>query len=386
MKIIIGGVPFSQNLGDGIIFENIKNLYIGTEKATQILPLDIAGRDDFETNATSSDLKLRIIHAIPSFGRKPLLALFFYLKYQWVWRKSWQSKLAGADLLTVGGGQLFLDEELNFPLKMYFLSLTAKKVPALKTVIAFVGVSPTMSSLGKLLFRRALKNFNPQSISVRDEESKQNFIRLISPHHEIKVVPDPAVNSKQCYKVESLPSDQHNRIGICISNPKGLDVEGRLGKPFQENTRQYFINLIKLLKQHGYHVSLFTNGASEDELLKDIIHNECKSWIDVREDKPKTPGDLVNIINRYDLIVAHRLHANIIAYSLGITSIGLRWDTKLHSFFKKINRENLFIDTVLPTAEQTISLIDKHFLLSMSSPNSTLTSELMEEIECHLAQ
>ena len=386
MKIVIGGVPFSQNLGDGIIFENIKNLYACTEKTSEILPLDIAGRDDFDTGATSSDLKFRILHAIPSFGRKPILALFFYLKYRYAWRKSWQSKLAEANLLTVGGGQLFLDEELNFPLKMYFLSLTAKKFPDLKTVIAFVGVSPTLSPLGKFLFRQALKNFNPKSISVRDEESKQNFIRLISSHHDIKVVPDPAVNSKQCYQVESLNTDNYKRIGICISNPKGLDVQGRLGKPFQEHTRQYFLNLIRLLNQQGLHISLFSNGASEDELLKDSIYKECKTEVDVCEHKPKTPGDLVNIINRYDLIVAHRLHANIIAYSLGITSIGLRWDTKLHSFFKKINREYLFIDTVFPTAEKTVSLIDENLLCKNHSPNSALIRELLAEVDSHLAQ
>ena len=385
MKIVIGGVPFSQNLGDGIIFENIKNLYLGTDKASEILPLDIAGRDSFETAATSSDLKFRILHSIPPFGRKPLLALFFYIKYQCVWRKTWHSKLADADLLTVGGGQLFLDEELNFPLKMYFLSLTANKLPALKTAIAFVGVSPTLSPLGKLLFRRALKNFNPKSISVRDEESRQNFIRLIKSDMDVKVVPDPAVNSKQCYKAENIPRDQHKRIGICISNPKGLDVQGRLGKPFQQQTSQYFKDLIELLNKQDFHVSLFTNGASEDELLKDEIFNDCVSWVDVCEEKPKTPSDLVNIINRYDLIVAHRLHANIIAYSLGITSIGLRWDTKLHSFFKKINRENLFIDTLLPTAEQTVALIDEHLIFNTNGPDSTLIRELEIEIESHLA-
>lgn len=385
MNIVIGGVPFSQNLGDGIIFENIKNLYNSTEKAAKVSPLDIAGRDDFDTDATSSDLKFRILHAIPAVGRKPLLALFFYLKYQWVWRKSWRSKLAEADLLTVGGGQLFLDEELNFPLKLYFLSLTAKQLPALKTVIAFVGVSPMLSPLGKLLFRRALKNFNPQSISVRDEESRQNFIRLINPNLDVKVVPDPGVNSKQCYKVESVPCDHHKRIGICISNPKGLDIQGRLGKPFQEHTRSYFRSLVELLDRQGYHVSLFTNGASEDELLKDEIYNACRPLVDVCEDKPKTPSDLVNTINRYDLIVAHRLHANIIAYSLGITSIGLRWDTKLHSFFKSINREHLFIDTVLPTPEQTVELIDEHLNFSMTSPSSALIHELMNEVQSHLA-
>ncbi|WP_249675122.1 polysaccharide pyruvyl transferase family protein [Pseudomonas abieticivorans] len=385
MNIVIGGVPFSQNLGDGIIFDNIKNLYDGTQKATNISPLDIAGRDDFETGATSSDLKFRVLSAIPSMGRKPLLALFFYLKYLGVWRKSWRSKLAEADLLTLGGGQLFLDEELNFPLKLYFLSLTAKQLPALKTVIAFVGVSPTLSPVGRLLFRRALKNFNPQSISVRDEASRQNFIRLINPHLAVKVVPDPGVNSKQCYRVESLPGDQHRRIGICISNPKGLDVQGRLGRAFHAQTRDYFESLVKLLNQQGYHVSLFTNGASEDELLKDEIHEACAAWVAVCEQKPRTPSDLVNTINRYDLIVAHRLHANIIAYSLGITSIGLRWDTKLESFFKSINREHLFIDTVLPTAVQTVALIDEHLDSRLSSRGPRLIHQLMDEVESHLA-
>ena len=386
MNIVIGGVPFSQNLGDGIIFENIKNLYNSTDKNISVSPLDIAGREDFDTAAGSSDLKFKILHAIPAIGRKPLLALFFYLKYQLVWRKAWHTKLAKADLLTIGGGQLFLDEELNFPLKLYFLSLTAKRLQNLKTVIAFVGVSPTMSPLGKLLLRKAVKNFNPQSVSVRDEESKQNFNRLISTSQNVKVVPDPGLNSKQCYEVESTTADDYKRIGICISNPKGLDVQGKLGKKFQEETCLYFKKLVEQLYQHGYHVSLFTNGASEDELLKDEIYNDCKAWVNVCEEKPKTPNNLVTTINKYDLIVAHRLHANIIAYSLGITSIGLRWDTKLQSFFKSINREHLFVNTTSPTAENTISLINENFHLNLNSLELALSRKLTDEVNSHLAQ
>lgn len=58
---------------------------------------------------------------------------------------------------------------------------------------------------------------------------------------------------------------------------------------------------------------------------------------------PTTPRNLVNLISGYKAIIAARLHATIIAYSLQIPAIGLVWNNKLTFFGKNINAEDYFI-------------------------------------------
>lgn len=42
--------------------------------------------------------------------------------------------------------------------------------------------------------------------------------------------------------------------------------------------------------------------------------------------------------------MAHRLHANIVAYGLNIPSIGMNWDKKVESFFELTGRKRYLFD------------------------------------------
>ncbi len=59
---------------------------------------------------------------------------------------------------------------------------------------------------------------------------------------------------------------------------------------------------------------------------------------------PNTPEELCKIISSLDFLVAFRLHAQIVAYSYGVKSIGFAWDVKVRSFSQIIGREDFFLD------------------------------------------
>ncbi len=358
MNILVVGVPFSRNLGDGVIFDNLRYLYKKHSRFSRVIPLDLAGRETFESGDRPVSNRVALFSKLPGFTRKIAVAAFILANFLCRWRRGWKTKVLAADVIVIGGGQLFLDESLNFPLKLYLFSRLLKHNPSANRYIAFVGVAPSLSRFGRFLFRAALDNIRPQSVTLRDPESRTRFAELISKRYPLAVAADPALFSAECYGVPSRSRTRVERVGLCIADPRGLDVEGRLGEDFHAGLAEYFSTLARALHDAGYQVALFTNGALEDEALKDDIHLNLGLAEVQRLERPLTPGALVDNIATFDLLVAHRLHANIIALALGVPSIGLRWDAKVESFFRMSGRSEAFLNDLVPTVPTTLARLE----------------------------
>jgi polysaccharide pyruvyl transferase WcaK-like protein len=92
------------------------------------------------------------------------------------------------------------------------------------------------------------------------------------------------------------------------------------------------------LQAEGARVLYFTNGAAEDNKILAEISSSRAAAPGFSFVVPKRPDDLVALISACSCIAAHRLHANIVAYSLNIPSIGMNWDKKVESFFQLTDR------------------------------------------------
>jgi polysaccharide pyruvyl transferase WcaK-like protein len=93
----------------------------------------------------------------------------------------------------------------------------------------------------------------------------------------------------------------------------------------------------KTLLVMGYTPLYFTNGSPVDEVILASIKNDFVGVVKVIfADRPMVPEDLVKTIVRCEKIIAYRLHACIVATSLGVPAIGLAWDKKLSSYFESI--------------------------------------------------
>ena len=73
---------------------------------------------------------------------------------------------------------------------------------------------------------------------------------------------------------------------------------------------------------------------------------------------PGTPAELAAIISQLSGVVAHRLHACILAYAFRRPIVGLGWDRKLESFFQSVGLDPCFLPAGNLTPQKAGSLLD----------------------------
>ena len=106
-----------------------------------------------------------------------------------------------------------------------------------------------------------------------------------------------------------------------------------------------YIQLGQALIKTGMRPVYFTNGAPEDHSVLEQVKAQFPDPAQACfAERPITPEDLVHIIAGCSKIMAHRLHATIIATSLGIPIIGFQWDKKLQSFFDQIGKAEFCLE------------------------------------------
>jgi len=334
-KILICAVPFSDNLGDGVIAASLAHIATMKYPDAKVEFLDIAGRVAFDESNLRGGGAFGVFQKLPSLLRSAIVFAYCLKNYLLSWRKQWQAAVADADLVLIGGGQLFCDVALNFPSKLFFLGrlLRGKRV-----AVVSVGVTGKWSYWGQWLVGRFLQNAAPVFYATRDVDSANNlhaFFRI--PRSRINVVPDPALVCASAFSEELSPEKKWD-VGICVSSLDALVMNSEYGGKRAGGSAEFFSGLAQALRAEGARVLYFTNGAAEDNRVLAEISERTAAADDFSFAVPKRPDDLVTLISACSCIAAHRLHANIVAYSLSIPSIGMNWDKKVESFFRLTNR------------------------------------------------
>ena len=343
--ITIAAVPFSPNLGDGIIHEALEFSIYSHEKNVTLHTLDIAGRLDYDVNNTnikSAKSILKYFVAIPRFFRVIIVLCYVHYLYYKRLKRVYHNKLSRSRLVIIGGGQLFSDVDLNFPIKLYLLFKEARRTNT-SIIIYSAGMASNISSLGEWLFAKLLNSKLVKNIYLRDDISIQNYCKYRFISKGIQEVWDPGILISRKYP--KIFNKKKKYIGIGISSPMNLKYSG---DSFVEiNYDRVLLKIISHLISLKKNILLFTNGTIEDEEYKerlyDMISEKEKEKICLAS-RPIRPLDLVNIITKTEYIISQRLHSNIVAYSYKIPSIGIVWDKKLVGFFKKIKRERMLLD------------------------------------------
>ena len=236
--------------------------------------------------------------------------------------KAIESQIQQCDALIFPGGSIFQDatsiKSVAYYSKLVGMAKKAKK----KVLLLGQGVGPLDSFFGK---KMAASAFNDADvISVRDPESMQ-VLKSIGVRKAPRMTADSAFLLPQ---VEATDDSQGFTVG-------GMKTVGISARPFDKKTdvATLFGEFCRLLYQGGSMPVLIEMDKEEDgPLIAEIAKRQGGKIPDLK--KLATPMQLQQRMSRMDSIVAMRLHAGILASTVGIPPLMVSYDPKVSSFSK----------------------------------------------------
>ncbi|MCJ7622935.1 MAG: polysaccharide pyruvyl transferase family protein [Anaerolineaceae bacterium] len=346
--IVIAGETYSTNLGDGVIFDALKYLFKQVDPSAIVVPLDITGRKNPQMNCTQTPDRKKM--SMIRFGEKYLGSVYSILagaaQYLVVRRRAnrqWKPVLEGASALVIGGGQLLMDNHLGFPVKIMGIASAAESL-GIPIHLCACGVGEYWSRIARWIFRSVLSGAT--TVSLRDSLSKARLDSFI-PGVSSTVTFDPAIWTDEVYGWEK-PQLQKQLIGVGVINY--LDAKLRFSKKVQISEGQWIDMWFAIMQRLHYRkipFEIFTNGSPADHEFAAKLSHYALQWDDAQcslAERPLTPADLAHTISRYSGVIAARLHANIIANSYSVPSVGIIWDEKVRSYFQHMKRGEYCFD------------------------------------------
>lgn len=343
MKIVQFGLPYSPNVGDGIISETLGHALRAAVPGLDYSSVDISGRAGFgaETVRNRSQA-LAVLRGLPKRVRGRLVEARLGRMLDRV-VPDWTAALEGADLAVLGGGQIFSDADLNFCTKVARVAQVtrAANVPL---AICAAGVSQNWSGRGADLFG-AVFGADLRLVGLRDAPSIAAWAAQTGGRGPEPVfMRDPGLLAAELYGDPSAPGDV---VGLGIAAPELLRYHADTPVTGAEGIA-FFANLAAELARRGHKVRLFCNGAAEDAAALAKVAAMPAVAALVAEDRievvarPERPADLAAVLRDCGVVVAHRMHACIVAWSYRVPVVGLGWDRKVESFLTSVGDEDSF--------------------------------------------
>lgn len=238
---------------------------------------------------------------------------------------AFQEALQRSDALVFPGGSIFQDVTSVASVN-YYAGLVGKAKKAGKKVIMLgQGVGPLNNFLGKRLAAGAFNSADV--IAVRDAASVQTLKAL-----NVKVTP------RVCGDLAFLlppPKNMEETSSFQVGNMKTIGIAPR---PFGKHKEivQMFGDLCRLLFQNNFMpVLIEMDHESDRQLLDDIEKTQGGKVPSIR--KVQTPMQLQQRMARMEAIIAVRLHAGILASTVGVVPFMVSYDPKVAAFASSMN-------------------------------------------------
>ena len=345
LRLVVFGLPYSPNLGDGVIAECLRAGILDAAPDCVVQCVDISGRQGFgELPVRNRTLALAILRLLPRPVAQRLVQ-FRLGRLLDGFEPGWRQAAANADLAIIGGGQIFSDADLNFCLKIERVSRILRETGC-PVVVHGAGVARNWSPRGRELFRRLLE-CDLRAVGLRDEPSMANWVDQIGPDGPEPVLTrDPALIAAQVYHPAAVT--KASPIGLCVTDPALLSYHAEGGRPAIGDV-QVFAEIALRMAERGHSVRLFCNGAVEDRAALAELESQPAISMAIADGRidiapcPEMPAQLAAIIAGCRAVIAHRLHACILGHAFGRPIVGLGWDRKLESFFASVGLEDCFL-------------------------------------------
>lgn len=331
-KIVFAGLYNELNYGDPILANCTEWLCLQNGNYSDVCRIAI---DQLSYNFCEKILA-RIIWRIPLKKiRERALYFFNYRNF----KKIYQKELRQASIVVVVGGGLIKFKNQFFGASLAALLDVANDV-YVPVVFNSVGVEGYDSSWRCQFLKKMLQKKSLKYISTRDDLSLLSEMYFNgSPQIPCKLTADSAVWAAECYGVKKDVSSSKIGIGTCREK-----LFEDYGYPISSDELLAFYEDLVIRLKSIYDVEIFTNGLPQDNIFAFKLQKKLMNrGLNVSVKIPKNAKDLVSIISSFKAIIAARLHACIVAYSLNIPAIGLVWNEKLRLWGNNINAEDFFI-------------------------------------------
>lgn len=360
LRVGLFNVKYSPNLGDGLLSECLEAELRRAAPGSTVVSLDLAGRLAYAKGTAFRAAALKILERSPRAVRRRIVTALLGRALRVHMRPAWRRALQQIDAVVVGGGNLFGDADLNFPLKID-AALAETREAGLPAAVFAVGVSDNWSPDGQALFRRALAGVCLVYASVRDRRSAAIWDARLGPAG----VPAPCIGHDPGLLISEHVHPLARRsggpplVGLGLTHPLALRYHAP-GRYDDAAVTAWFEGLVAACVRRGWQVTLFTNGSSEDDRYLRRIGPAM-----VRAYQPglvscvprfHQPRQLASFVSGLDLLMAHRLHASCTAYSYGIPHLGFTWDEKLENFFAMVDRSPFVCRTGVDAPEAVAGL------------------------------
>lgn len=372
--IALLGLYYDNNLGDPLIFECVEYMYrkftLKKNIELNFQYIDLFGRTSPEELTVCKGqgfmkkqmgFAFKIIKIIINKISPQTLEFLHDIQFKIAYKNRKQlqlyftNKLKGCDMLVIVGGALVkyrIIRDLHNP--MYTLTKIAEdlKIPMYFNAVGIEN-GYNINLYGCKTVKKYLNSCNVKKITTRDDiETLYKYID--NSNIIVNKSADTAVWCDEIFHVKS--NDTSCTIGVGVIEPaRFVQYEQGITEEFYEN---WIFELLQLMDENHMEWMLFTNGHKGDYefALKTMKRmNLSKDRLIIR---PKDYRELIGTINSFKIVVASRLHACIIAYSLNKLIIGIDWNDKLMFFGKDIELSKNFFKPSEKTPAEAINLIE----------------------------
>ncbi len=324
-SLLVAAVPFSPNLGDGIIARCLEfAIKASGSGATTPEFIDLAGRTSCGDGMLGCrDRLLEVLNNMPRPVADVLAGTGAYITTARKFRSAaFSDSLAKCRPVIIGGGHLLSDEFLNFPAKLNLLGRYATDRPA---AMLGVGADAKPSRSARLLFARALRAVDLRIAIARDETTASVLSQII-PEADIRTAPDLGVLSGNL----DIDGKTTHDIAISVASPSSSHYRAN-SRALHGRLRWWQSFIDELAVEHR--VLLFTNGSPEDEAFKSTLGERCNGRVEMA-DTPRTPEQLLRLIVRGERLIAQRLHAILPATVAGVPVLAVDPNRKVQDVMR----------------------------------------------------
>lgn len=258
--------------------------------------------------------------------------------------------LKATDLLISGGGSLLQDVTSKKSLLYYLAVIAAAKHFGKKVMLFAQGIGPIRCSFLRTLTKWVCRKAD--LITVRDEESKSELVRLGIPGEQVQVTADAVL---------SLASVSRFK-GMAILEKAGLDLDkpiiGVSVRHWEDDKlclQELGKALHRLGEDQGAHVVLLPLQNPTDipvcDDLSFYIPDIPQSKVVLLHDK-YTTEEFLSIIANFKLLVGMRLHALVFAAVMQVPFLAISYDPKVDAFVKAVDGD--LVGTIASLQEEDV--------------------------------